>query len=118
MASPGLVWCGRLVRVSASMSMPVYLPVLPRSRAQDAVLTKLLGVSKVFCVVAFPMGGQQAYHTGLWSFPTLWRGLYRFAPLHEQAPTINGVFPLLITVTWLATECRKAPSKVRRLQCR
>ncbi|KAH7926734.1 alpha/beta-hydrolase [Leucogyrophana mollusca] len=27
-----------------------------------AVLTKLLGVKKVFCVVGFSMGGQQAYH--------------------------------------------------------
>ncbi|KAH7913686.1 homoserine acetyltransferase [Hygrophoropsis aurantiaca] len=31
-------------------------------RAQHAVLTKLLGVKKVFCVVGFSMGGQQAYH--------------------------------------------------------
>ncbi|KAF8131698.1 Alpha/Beta hydrolase protein [Boletus edulis] len=31
-------------------------------RAQHTVLTKHLGVSKVFCVVGFSMGGQQAYH--------------------------------------------------------
>lgn len=31
-------------------------------RAQHAVLTKHLGVRKVFCVVGFSMGGQQAYH--------------------------------------------------------
>ncbi|KAG9316648.1 Alpha/Beta hydrolase protein [Chiua virens] len=31
-------------------------------RAQHAVLTKHLGVLKVFCAVGFSMGGQQAYH--------------------------------------------------------
>ncbi|KAG0704479.1 Alpha/Beta hydrolase protein [Suillus ampliporus] len=31
-------------------------------RAQHAVLTKHLGVRKLFCVVGFSMGGQQAYH--------------------------------------------------------
>jgi len=31
-------------------------------RAQYAVLTKKLDVKKVFCVVGFSMGGQQAYH--------------------------------------------------------
>ncbi|TDL24200.1 alpha/beta hydrolase fold protein [Rickenella mellea] len=31
-------------------------------RAQHAVLTKALGVQKVFCVVGFSMGGQQAYY--------------------------------------------------------
>ncbi|KAF9227324.1 alpha/beta-hydrolase [Gyrodon lividus] len=31
-------------------------------RAQHAVLTKILGVAKVFCAVGFSMGGQQAYH--------------------------------------------------------
>ncbi|KIJ67815.1 hypothetical protein HYDPIDRAFT_173571 [Hydnomerulius pinastri MD-312] len=31
-------------------------------RAQHAVLTKFLGITKVFCVVGFSMGGQQAYH--------------------------------------------------------
>ncbi|KAF5370603.1 hypothetical protein D9758_002043 [Tetrapyrgos nigripes] len=32
------------------------------SRAQHAVLTKCLGITEVFCVVGFSMGGQQAYH--------------------------------------------------------
>ncbi|KIJ07399.1 homoserine O-acetyltransferase [Paxillus involutus ATCC 200175] len=31
-------------------------------RAQHAVLTKVLGVRKVYCVLGFSMGGQQAYH--------------------------------------------------------
>ncbi|KAH9859026.1 homoserine O-acetyltransferase [Lenzites betulinus] len=31
-------------------------------RAQYAVLTRHLGVQKVYCVVGFSMGGQQAYH--------------------------------------------------------
>jgi len=31
-------------------------------RAQHVVLTKALGIKKVFCVVGFSMGGQQAYH--------------------------------------------------------
>jgi len=32
------------------------------SRAQHAVLTKHLGVRKVFCVVGFSMGGQQVIY--------------------------------------------------------
>lgn len=32
------------------------------SRTQYAVLTKGLGVKKLFCVVGFSMGGQQAYY--------------------------------------------------------
>lgn len=44
------------------VSIHVTLLISPRSRAQHAVLTKCLGVSKVFCVVGFSMGGQQAYH--------------------------------------------------------
>ncbi|KAH0827893.1 Alpha/Beta hydrolase protein [Lanmaoa asiatica] len=32
------------------------------SRAQYAVLTKVLGVKKVYCALGFSMGGQQAYH--------------------------------------------------------
>jgi len=31
-------------------------------RAQYTVLTKMLGVQKVFCAIGFSMGGQQAYH--------------------------------------------------------
>ncbi|KAL6308214.1 homoserine O-acetyltransferase [Sparassis latifolia] len=31
-------------------------------RAQYAVLTKKLGIKKIYCVVGFSMGGQQAYH--------------------------------------------------------
>ncbi|EIM81315.1 homoserine acetyltransferase [Stereum hirsutum FP-91666 SS1] len=31
-------------------------------RAQHAVLTKELGIQKVFCVIGFSMGGQQAYY--------------------------------------------------------
>ncbi|EJD03323.1 alpha/beta-hydrolase, partial [Fomitiporia mediterranea MF3/22] len=31
-------------------------------RAQHAVLTKKLGIQKLYCVVGFSMGGQQAYH--------------------------------------------------------
>lgn len=31
-------------------------------RAQHAVITEGLGISKVFCVVGFSMGGQQSYH--------------------------------------------------------
>ncbi|TFY77054.1 hypothetical protein EWM64_g6960 [Hericium alpestre] len=31
-------------------------------RAQHAVLTKVLGISKIFSVIGFSMGGQQSYH--------------------------------------------------------
>ncbi|KAI0358746.1 homoserine O-acetyltransferase [Trametes cingulata] len=42
-----------------------YFPIISYEdniRAQHAVLTGYLGVAKVFCVVGFSMGGQQAYH--------------------------------------------------------
>ncbi|KAI5120294.1 hypothetical protein M0805_005800 [Coniferiporia weirii] len=42
-----------------------YFPVISYQdniRAQHAVLTKALGVNKLYCVVGFSMGGQQAYH--------------------------------------------------------
>ncbi|KAI9061669.1 homoserine O-acetyltransferase [Trametes sanguinea] len=52
-------------------------------RAQYAVLTQHLGVSKVYCVVGFSMGGQQAYH---------WAAIYpdfveKFAAICSSART-------------------------------
>ncbi|KAH7924264.1 homoserine O-acetyltransferase [Leucogyrophana mollusca] len=39
-----------------------YISYEDNIRAQHAVLTKELGVSKVYCAIGFSMGGQQAYH--------------------------------------------------------
>ncbi|KAG2342919.1 homoserine acetyltransferase, partial [Suillus weaverae] len=52
-------------------------------RAQHAVLTKHLGVHKVFCVVGFSMGGQQAYHWPV-IFPDF---VERFVPICSSART-------------------------------
>ncbi|KAI0084891.1 alpha beta hydrolase fold protein [Irpex rosettiformis] len=52
-------------------------------RAQYAVLTKELNVQKIFCVIGFSMGGQQAYHWPV-MFPDF---VERFIPICGSART-------------------------------